>query len=143
MTDRLHRKGLIADPVNKANSLVLTDEGLQLSEELSARCSRGLGHKDLAGLPICHRLGMGTLDRRAKGALTHSRCDHGLSCTDETRRREQINLGAAVRLPLHEFELGNLAFSLAAPWRYDGIADRGDVFLDAVREGADETYLSA
>lgn len=34
VTDRLHRKGLIADPVNKAKSLVLTDEGLQRSEEL-------------------------------------------------------------------------------------------------------------
>ncbi|CAH2399516.1 hypothetical protein MES5069_220202 [Mesorhizobium escarrei] len=34
MTDRLHRKGLIADPVNKAKSLVLTDEGLRRSEEL-------------------------------------------------------------------------------------------------------------
>lgn len=34
VTDRLHRKGLIADPVNKAKSLVLTDEGLRRSEEL-------------------------------------------------------------------------------------------------------------
>jgi hypothetical protein len=32
--DRLHRKGLIADPVNKAKSVVLTDEGLRRSEEL-------------------------------------------------------------------------------------------------------------
>ncbi|RJT29443.1 hypothetical protein D3227_32305 [Mesorhizobium waimense] len=34
VTDRLHQKGLIADPVNKAKSLVLTDEGLRRSEEL-------------------------------------------------------------------------------------------------------------
>jgi hypothetical protein len=33
-TNRLHRKGLIGDPVNKSKSLVLTDEGLQRSEEL-------------------------------------------------------------------------------------------------------------
>ncbi len=33
-TDRLHRKGLIGDPVNKSKSLVLTDEGLRRSEEL-------------------------------------------------------------------------------------------------------------
>ncbi|MER9056919.1 DUF6429 family protein [Mesorhizobium sp. M0910] len=34
VTDRLHRMGLIGDPVNKAKSLVLTDEGLRRSEEL-------------------------------------------------------------------------------------------------------------
>lgn len=34
VTDRLHRKGLIGDPANKAKSLVLTDEGLRRSEEL-------------------------------------------------------------------------------------------------------------
>ncbi len=33
-TDRLHRKGLICDPVNKSKSLILTDEGLRRSEEL-------------------------------------------------------------------------------------------------------------
>ncbi|MDN2581256.1 DUF6429 family protein [Aquibium sp. ELW1220] len=33
-TDRLHKKGLIRDPVNKSKSLVLTDEGLRRSEEL-------------------------------------------------------------------------------------------------------------
>lgn len=33
-TDRLYRKGLIADPVNKSKSLVLTVEGLRRSEEL-------------------------------------------------------------------------------------------------------------
>lgn len=33
-TDRLHRKGLIGDPVNKSKSLVLTDEGLRRSEAL-------------------------------------------------------------------------------------------------------------
>jgi Domain of unknown function (DUF6429) len=32
--DRLHRKGLIADPANKAKSVVLTDEGLQRAKEL-------------------------------------------------------------------------------------------------------------
>ncbi|GAB5508197.1 MAG: DUF6429 family protein [Rhizobiaceae bacterium] len=34
VTDRLHRKGLIANPVNKSKSVVLTDEGLRRSEEL-------------------------------------------------------------------------------------------------------------
>jgi hypothetical protein len=34
--DRLHRKGLIANPVNKAKSVVLTDEGLRRSEALVA-----------------------------------------------------------------------------------------------------------
>ena len=33
-TDRLFKKGMIHDPANKAKSLVLTDEGLQRSEEL-------------------------------------------------------------------------------------------------------------
>lgn len=32
--DRLHTKGFIFDPKNKAKSLVLTDEGMQLSEQL-------------------------------------------------------------------------------------------------------------
>ena len=32
--ERLHARGLIADPVNKAKSVVLTDEGLRQSEEL-------------------------------------------------------------------------------------------------------------
>lgn len=32
--DRLHRKGLIYDPVGKAKSVVLTDEGLAESERL-------------------------------------------------------------------------------------------------------------
>ncbi len=31
---RLHEKGLIADPANKAKSVVLTDEGLVRAEEL-------------------------------------------------------------------------------------------------------------
>jgi len=31
---RLHRKGMISDPVGKAKSVVLTDEGLRRSEEL-------------------------------------------------------------------------------------------------------------
>jgi hypothetical protein len=31
---RLHEKGLIADPVNKARSVVLTDEGLERSARL-------------------------------------------------------------------------------------------------------------
>ncbi len=34
--DRLHRKGLISNPVGKAKSVVLTDEGLQRSNELLA-----------------------------------------------------------------------------------------------------------
>jgi hypothetical protein len=32
--ERLHARGLIADPVNKAKSIILTDEGLRQSEEL-------------------------------------------------------------------------------------------------------------
>ena len=32
--DRLHRKGLIENPANRAKSVVLTDEGLRRSEEL-------------------------------------------------------------------------------------------------------------
>ena len=32
--ERLHARGLIADPVNKAKSVILTDEGLWQSEEL-------------------------------------------------------------------------------------------------------------
>ena len=32
--ERLHARGLIADPVNKAMSVILTDEGLRQSEEL-------------------------------------------------------------------------------------------------------------
>ena len=31
---RLHERGLIADPVNKAKSVILTDEGLRQSERL-------------------------------------------------------------------------------------------------------------
>ncbi|MER8421766.1 DUF6429 family protein [Mesorhizobium sp. M0166] len=31
--DRLHEKGLIANPANKANSVVLTDEGLRRAEK--------------------------------------------------------------------------------------------------------------
>jgi hypothetical protein len=32
--ERLHARGLIADMVNKAKSVILTDEGLRQSEEL-------------------------------------------------------------------------------------------------------------
>ncbi|MBY2922835.1 DUF6429 family protein [Rhizobium leguminosarum] len=32
--DRLHQKGLIANPAGKAKSVVLSDEGLRRSEEL-------------------------------------------------------------------------------------------------------------
>jgi len=35
--DRLHRKGLIHDPVNRTKSVVLTDEGLQRSKALFQR----------------------------------------------------------------------------------------------------------
>jgi hypothetical protein len=34
MIDCLYQKGLIADPANKAKSLVLSDEGLRRAEEL-------------------------------------------------------------------------------------------------------------
>lgn len=33
---RLHRKGMISDPVGRAKSVVLTEEGLRRSEELMA-----------------------------------------------------------------------------------------------------------
>src|SRR5215208_2774833 len=36
--DRLHEKGLIADPANKAKSVVLTKEGLKRAEELLPGC---------------------------------------------------------------------------------------------------------
>jgi hypothetical protein len=32
--DRLHKKGLISDPVGRAKSVVLTDEGLHKAEQL-------------------------------------------------------------------------------------------------------------
>jgi hypothetical protein len=34
--NRLHRKGMISDPVGKAKSVVLTEEGLRRSAELMA-----------------------------------------------------------------------------------------------------------
>lgn len=34
LTNRLYEKGLICDPVGKAKSVVLTDQGLKQSEEL-------------------------------------------------------------------------------------------------------------
>ena len=34
VTNRLHKKGLICDPVGKTKSVVLTDEGLKQSEML-------------------------------------------------------------------------------------------------------------
>lgn len=36
ITDRLHAKGLIADPVGKAKSLALTDDGLARAEAVLA-----------------------------------------------------------------------------------------------------------
>ena len=35
--DRLHAKGMIGKPANKAKSVILTDEGLRRSEELFGR----------------------------------------------------------------------------------------------------------
>ena len=35
--DRLHKKGMIENPVGKAKSVVLTDDGLQRSHELFAK----------------------------------------------------------------------------------------------------------
>ena len=37
VTNRLHEKGLICDPVGKAKSVILTDEGLKKSEALFAK----------------------------------------------------------------------------------------------------------
>ena len=34
VTNRLHKKGLICDPIGKTKSVVLTDEGLKKSKEL-------------------------------------------------------------------------------------------------------------
>ncbi len=36
-TDRLHEKGLIADPKSKAKSVVLTEEGRRVAEEVFRR----------------------------------------------------------------------------------------------------------
>ena len=40
--ERLHARGLIADPVNKAKSVILTDEGLRQSERGNVRVRRKL-----------------------------------------------------------------------------------------------------
>ena len=40
---RLHQKGLISDPVSKAKSVVLTDEGLRESERLFRELFAGRG----------------------------------------------------------------------------------------------------
>jgi Domain of unknown function (DUF6429) len=37
--NRLHAKGLITDPIDKAKSVVLTNEGLRASERGSGGCS--------------------------------------------------------------------------------------------------------
>ncbi|WP_264212351.1 DUF6429 family protein [Leisingera thetidis] len=37
VTDRLYQKGLIHDPVNRAKSVILTDEGLRRAEVLFQR----------------------------------------------------------------------------------------------------------
>ncbi|TIQ82601.1 MAG: hypothetical protein E5X44_30465, partial [Mesorhizobium sp.] len=50
--DRLHQKGLIANPANKAKSVILTDEGLRRAEELFRTLSRGRRHERWAGVPI-------------------------------------------------------------------------------------------
>lgn len=87
--------------------------------------------------------GIRTPHFRVKGALTHSRCGDRLSCTDEARL-EQINLSAAVHLPLDEFELGDLAFGLAIrPRRDNGVADCGDVLFYPVCKRADKACLCA
>lgn len=49
---RLHDKGLIADPVNKAKSVVLTEEGLQRAEKLFGRYLRGRGLERVTGVPV-------------------------------------------------------------------------------------------
>ena len=41
--DRLHRRGMIADPANKAKSVVLTDEGLRQAEALFQRLFKRTG----------------------------------------------------------------------------------------------------
>jgi hypothetical protein len=46
--DRLHRKGMISDPVSKAKSVVFTDEGLAESERLFEK---------LFGRPLGQRVG--------------------------------------------------------------------------------------
>ncbi len=51
-TDRLHKKGMIGDPVNKSKSLILTDEGLERCSSPSLRCctspKRPAGHTSLS-----------------------------------------------------------------------------------------------
>jgi hypothetical protein len=46
--DRLHRKGLIHDPVGKAKSVVLTDEGLAESERLFSKLFAKRSASDLS-----------------------------------------------------------------------------------------------
>ena len=53
--DRLHKKGLISDPVGRAKSVVLTNEGLEKAERLSRDL---FGNKPVGGVlknvhPIC------------------------------------------------------------------------------------------
>ncbi|WP_292214185.1 DUF6429 family protein [Mesorhizobium sp.] len=51
--DRLHQKGLIANPANKAKSVVLTDEGLRRAEEVFRTLfTRGRRRERWADLPI-------------------------------------------------------------------------------------------
>jgi hypothetical protein len=45
--DRLHEKGMIGDPVGKAKSVVLTEEGLRRSRELFAKhFAKGIATQD-------------------------------------------------------------------------------------------------
>ena len=44
--DRLHRKGMICEPVGKAKSVVLTDVGLAESERLFRKLFVKLGNSD-------------------------------------------------------------------------------------------------
>jgi hypothetical protein len=55
--DRLHAKGLISDPVGKAKSVMLTDEGLERAR-CSRRCSPQRPHRR-------------SLDRHAEREATH------------------------------------------------------------------------
>ena len=74
--DRVYRKGMIDNPVSKAKSVVLTDEGLGRASACSESCSRELPDDDLlrwrsacavprvAVIPLCRRGVIGAGARR-------------------------------------------------------------------------------
>ena len=78
--DRLHQKGLIADPANKAKSVVLSDEGLRRAEELFNALFTRSRHECLAVI----RGGDRTIQRqfRPMSAIAPIATVHGISRND-------------------------------------------------------------